>query len=230
MEVLFVFVSARNRNDMLFLWQHTCDMFWKICFGRHVWLQKSCKTYFKHAVNTHTKTFKNTVHNSFFKNANFVARLLFETIFERASQKEKKWATFEKWKLSDWPKNPKSNCSWTFGVRIIHPEHPSTPFHSTPLHCIPGPGRGQGVWRTHWAWAHKNWAQWAQQTKQLNTSSYTNNEHTCLFCRAKRADPCSIEDVYNTLFQFENTPPPTMDISFEFEKVSPGAFDSQQSI
>ena len=88
-------------------------------------------------IKTHKKTLGNRSKNAFFKNANFVARLFFEVIFERASQKEKKIATFDKWKLSDWPKNPKSNFSWTFGVRIIHLEHPSTPFHSTPLHCIP---------------------------------------------------------------------------------------------
>merc|ERR1712086_1007628 len=84
--------------------------------------QKSFKTRSKNA----QQIFKHLSENAFFKNANFVARLLFETIFERASQKEKKIATFEKWKLSDWPKNPKSICSWTFGVWIIHPEHPST--------------------------------------------------------------------------------------------------------
>ena len=48
------------------------------------------KNHLKTAVKTQNKTFKNHSKNAFFKNANFVARLFFETIFERASQKEKK--------------------------------------------------------------------------------------------------------------------------------------------
>ena len=87
---------------------------------------------------------------AFFKICNFVAQHLFEAIFERASQKKNKWATFEKWKLSDWTKNLKS----IFVADMWGPDHPSgasidsipfhstalhsiDPFHCTPLHCIP---------------------------------------------------------------------------------------------
>ena len=46
--------------------------------------------HYKTAVKTHKTTLKNHSKNDLFKNGNFVARLLFEAIFERASQKEKK--------------------------------------------------------------------------------------------------------------------------------------------
>ena len=46
--------------------------------------------HYKTTVKTHNKTVNNHSKNAFFKNANFVARLFFEAIFERASQKENK--------------------------------------------------------------------------------------------------------------------------------------------
>ena len=48
------------------------------------------KNHYKTAVNTQQNTLKHRSKNAFFKNGNFVARLFFEAIFERASQKEKK--------------------------------------------------------------------------------------------------------------------------------------------
>ena len=62
---------------------------WAQALGAVVALEAT-KKYLKNSVNTHKQIFKNLSKNAFFKNTNFVARLFLETIFERASQKEKK--------------------------------------------------------------------------------------------------------------------------------------------